>query len=689
MYSRAQGEQQRSQGQQHLQQQQQQPHRMRSNQVHQIGYAIGEQGDGSTPSTVNPSPLGPTYSKFGSPFDDGRQTETAFGSYIPAPSPSVAGGRLPSSTSAPNFSPGNGPLLLNGEKRKGPSSNLPYVSNSAAFNKSSANATQGVADRGVLMTQQLEGVSNKTEPLNVGRQPTIAQRYREMEQEAMTPADDVVMQDEQGPEEDETSFYPVKGVEDEEEFGEEFDEEEYAYVTGPPHRRQSAPNTREIDSLRQDYISDMASQADNFEPAWADDASCIDGGDHPIPSRFPPPPHREPRNQTVSKAREETMTRAKSPVEETFEVAALRRQVEQLQMALKKQMVTADRPKGRGPTPSQYPQQVPPSSHISARSSAGVRYPFGMPSPDPSRDSSMVSSRKMASTKYGYRDYYSGDSNYVDHYHANQTPPGYNQPIDQQSFYPDRRQYHPAPHMQAQQQSDMDDYRRMIHHRQRVTSDPPTLSSLLADESASAFVRGDESSRMEELAKKIDALERMFQTSSTISPPHSDTGSQNQQVQAQSNSQSSQYIHRPSLQSGTQRTPSLSTISTRDGTYGRSRSPAASAFNYNATPYSRANPSSDHGVDSSQGHHPTGQHDNTSSSSVNRRKKGVARFIMGVSGSRGNVPRDENGNPLPTMQVSWSRKRTEKVVKPATPAVKMKVGPGRGRMVMKPAAPSS
>ena len=562
---------------------------------------------------------GPSYSKFGSPFDSHNPTEMAFGSYAPSPA-----ALLDDQRQSPTFSPRHGPMLLSNSERspgrRGPSSQLRYPGE-----------------------HDMAGLSHHHEsrPTRlVASSRPLHKRYRDHDPAfAAGVADDIVMAD--------GADYNIAGKDDDD-YEDDGEGGSVERLASRSHRRQSAP---QLFSDRQDEGSDMASHGDTFEPAWNDEASCVDGDElQPI---SPQPTHLALANRRNVARRQ---SRERPPVEEAFEVAALRRQVEQLQMALKRQMVTVDRPK-RAPLPQSVVQPTLQRSHqILSPPHAGVCYPFGIPSPDTSRESSTLGGRKATSSRAGQRDFY--DGHYVDHYQSHQVPSGYHgldPHADLRHAVLDPNHAH----------VDADGYSvqsaRQPAVRQRVTSDPPTMSSLLADESASAFFRGDESQRMEELAKKIEALEKMFQ-SSAISPPVSETGSQQP-------SGSSQNYRRSA-----QRTPSLSTISTREtGTYGRSRSPAASAFNYNATPYSR----------DSTGSLPSGTRDTASSVTVNRRKKGVARFIMGVGVSRGNVERDAEGNPLPTMQVSWSRKRTEKVAKPVSNA-KMKVGPGRGRIVMLP-----
>jgi hypothetical protein len=336
---------------------------------------------------------------------------------------------------------------------------------------------------------------------------------------------------------------------------------------------------------------------------------------------------------------------------------------------------------GRDDSPSLRSHPSTPSLRVqplkSAVNGGGVQYRYGVPSPEPSRkSSSSVGTRtKKPSVSPGYQESFF-DPNYANQYPAQQAPPGPRTHYDMgQGYYPDHRQ---APHLRQYQES-----RDPRDSGPRTMSGPSMTSSTgFADESASA-------QRMEELTKKIEALERMFQSSSSISstPTRSSDAStptiQAQPMRSGLTSQSSQSFQTATR---TQRGPSIDTIST----YYRAHSPA-SAFNYNATtPYNRDSPTlgqSDlHRFHSSTS---SGQRDQSPSSSINLtpRRKGVARFIMGVGAGRDNLPRDADGNLVPTMQVSWSRKRNEKIAKPMNGA-KARQGPGRGRIVMKPAAPT-
>lgn len=447
-------------------------------------------------------------------------------------------------------------------------------------------------------------------------------RSRLVDLEPSTIADDVVMRDH---EIDNGDIHHQDGFNEDDEFN----EDEFEYLTQPHMGNFPDHFTRET--------------GNNVEPAWADDASVLDFDERSFSQNSQP--------------------------EEAFEVAALRRQVEQLQMALKKQMTTTENSRERGAAPGGS------GSSSSKLTALGTRYAYGVPTPDASRDGSMVGSavKTSPSSNISRREQ---QQQYTDRNHV---PPsnsyGREQP-NNASYH--RRQYAPASrhhhhhHLHNQEAQLYEEFNAPIRSgyvRQRVISDPPSMSSLAVDESASNFAR-PEDAKIDELSRKIQALEALFKTSSLSPSQSSDAGSTNSPMQQLSNRQQANGI--VSSSSNSNRRPSLSTISTFDGaSYGR-QSPAASAFNYNATPYSRDN------FELSKAKLGSGN----SSNSIDRPRKGVARFIMGVGSSKGNVPRDEHGNPLPSMQVSWSRKRTEKVAKPVN-GQKMKVGPGRGRIVMK------
>ncbi|UZJ53474.1 hypothetical protein CBS101457_002794 [Exobasidium rhododendri] len=609
-------------------------------------------------------------------------------------------------------------MLLNGEtsqRRKSPATKLPYTSSTAAFNRSPPSSSRGPSERGIEISKRLEGVlgkasdstpdrswsGNGSNGTSTSRQkratllsPT-SQNFRGVEQRAIAPVDDVVMHDQDGESADE-ALYPGDDLEEDdaddagEEYGDDYDEDEFTYVNVPAQHFPHLPAQRASKSSR---YAENDEVADQIEAAWADDASVTDASDLASTHRYPT---YQSRVENVAMPQVQQMRRGQSlqsekvAVGETFEVAALRRQVEQLQMALKMQMVNeADsHSHGRGSLSSQVPYQTPPTSRVSKRSASnGVRYPFGVPSPEPSRESSTLGSRKKAvPSQQGYQgEQYLGDSHHMDPYHPSQMPSNYH--AVEQDYYHNRRpapQYSP-PHMQKLQQQDMEDYRRMLQNHKRVISDPPTMSSILADESASAFVRDGESQRMEELSKKIEALERMFQTSSTISPDHSESSNPTIRTHEMSRNQSNPSFQPSQHATRTQRTPSVSTVSTQAGSYYRARSPA-SAFHYNPTPYSPDNSLDKGDIHQMQS---SGSQDNSSNSSLALpRRKGVARFIMGVGASRESLPRDADGNLVPTMQVSWSRKRNIQIAKPVVTGTKLKVGPGRGRMVIKPTASS-
>lgn len=399
----------------------------------------------------------------------------------------------------------------------------------------------------------------------------------------------------------------------------DFDEGDFEYLNLP--KVNQAAMERKI-----------SSRNDNFEAAWADDASCIDVSD-----------------------RYQESEEVEGPPEETFEVAALRRQVEQLQMALQRQMATQ--------------RQTSARAAQQKRSMAEMRVPFGMPTPSKSFDSGSTLQNRSTSSKASYRGDQSSDADQFTEY--------------SDTFGADRRRLQPHRSQGQLSHPYMDSFGGAGSVPFRKGKRGSIVSSLF-DESASTLGRKEDTKKVDELAKKIEALEKMFQTSSVSSMSPTDERQQLQYLATNDVRRSPieerhspisprSFAHnRMELQQNDMlRKTSMATMSDRDG--GR-RSPAASAFHFNPTTFTPEEYAAT-----------MGRLRNNSSGSINTpngRTKSVARFIMGVGSSRSNVPRDEYGNPLPSMQVSWSRKRTEKVAKPTTQA-KMKVGPGRGRIVMK------
>lgn len=465
-------------------------------------------------------------------------------------------------------------------------------------------------------------------------------------------------------------------------------------------------NDDEPDEEEEGDDDDGRDSVAGMEPAWSDGASFVDGTPfggrgafgHEAGQDADDMDEESDAEAMASSAAAAARRKARKQDEEaseTFEMAALRRQVEQLQMALKRQM-QANQQQRRS-----RPQQKDPSSPFMT---LGIPTPPGSSRPD-----SFVSG-----------------------------------PLGKGSVAP----YSTDMTMVGEEPSNG----RFV--RPRVTSDPPTLSSVVLGESVSQVTRLSDR-RVEELAQKIEALENLFRSAS-ISPHPSDGSAvsvrpasmdltslaqaqQDGQQRALAPEQLRPYpydidewrANSPSA-AGPQRSrymptrsPSLSTISTRDGrgqfivnngtstigsSYTRNRSPAASAFHYNATPYSRGGPeapmpamstsalpypgrqgdksflspltpSSTQGAasnSSSEGHR--------SQQQSQQRKRGVARFIMSrkMSGQEAFHHDDVDRHPDPnikTMQVSWSKKRMEKIEKPHT---KVKTGPGRGRMVIQP-----
>jgi len=131
------------------------------------------------------------------------------------------------------------------------------------------------------------------------------------------------------------------------------------------------------------------------------------------------------------------------------------------------------------------------------------------------------------------------------------------------------------------------------------------------------------------------------------------------------------------------RTPSLASSSTsHGGASTRTRSPASSAFQFNATPYSRGEQTNHkEGVNAPSIRSGTSMDEEKLASKSDTqiehiRRKGVARFILGSATTR---IVDSHGGAVPSSQVSLSFNRTERIEKP-----KVKVrSAGRGRIVVK------
>lgn len=508
----------------------------------------------------------------------------------------------------------DGPLLLNSNvKRQGQVSSTKMRGASKQLLRSNSHDQQGSI---WSSTSQSDAAckDDRTTPMSLSRSEAgpqeRAKASRRLQGGLQEPSDDVVMQDDAGG----NSVLDMDDGDDEEED----DEDEYEPVAAVVQQRPSVGERQ---------TSAATTMMDPEEPSWADDASVIDIDEQQYYPRIAP--------------------------EEVFEVAALRRQVEQLQMALKKQMAApVERSKDKG--------MLSPSRSTD-------RYPFGMPTPDASREGSSVSGGVAAGFKTGaspsssrsFREQHLSPAQFS----SEQTSPS--------MFSSDRRSSSAAARSTGSRQLFSNDYYPSDYPRKRITSEE--MSSIVPEESASVAVVREEDGKLEELSRKIQALEAMFKTSTlssrapSIAPSTATAGSSRTQFQ--------QYQDSLSIRSTLPRRASLVTISsTFDGNTSATerRSPAASAYNFNATdPFNFERPSL------------VSRNSSTSNSSMEQgaTRKGVARFIMGVGTSRSNVPRDEHGNPLPSMQVSWSRKRNEKIAKPVTNA-KMKVGPGRGRIVL-------
>lgn len=267
------------------------------------------------------------------------------------------------------------------------------------------------------------------------------------------------------------------------------------------------------------------------------------------------------------------------------------------------------------------------------------------------------------------------------------------------------------------------------------TNEPSIFShrSMIPDETASSFSRPSTSDdrRVDELSAKIDRLEELLRATALqpqSKPMHDEYSAALHQVRAMAQDgprevelmRDSRYIQSHQLEAikqerfpsqeeiernrsvesevlvyprmqqqgqsgGYARTPSLASSSTSHGeASSRTRSPASSAFQFNATPYTRgeqagqkeAGALSMRSVTSmdGQGEERTGTKADTHVEHI--RRKGVARFILGSATTK---LLDSHGGSVPSSQVSLSLNRTERIEKPK---VKVKSA-GRGRIVVK------
>lgn len=428
----------------------------------------------------------------------------------------------------------------------------------------------------------------------------------------------------------------------------------------------------------------MTGKIEGIEPAWADDASCIDVNEEMLARKaMPEKAHQSlPATENEGPPRSGTM----SPAE--IEMAALRRQVEQLQMALKQR---SDTEEGGG--------HEDDGKHESIKRYRNRLHVSGIPTPDDSTVGSRQKSTRSAGSGSGRQNLRMDDFDRP--YKRNQVPF-----YSHDGIYP---RSSPVPSSTSRRD------------RSRLHSD---AGSSLVDHSMLAFSPNHgtgESARFEEMAKKVEALELLFraaalaphqapavaafsQNFSTLRPPQDinefagrpsnltyrpsmqtdrhflSTDEHEQEYRRPSHdyvdSSPHQQSDKPLDRRYLGRTPSLSSLSeTTQEMSARTRSPATSVFQYNTTPYgkdmnvpgqrgarknsTRSSSTENSTVDASKS--------TASFGALGAHRKGVARFVLGSS-------RD-------TMQVSWSRKRTERVEKPKT---KIKGGPGRGRVVVVP-----
>ncbi|PWN45901.1 hypothetical protein IE81DRAFT_339105 [Ceraceosorus guamensis] len=292
-----------------------------------------------------------------------------------------------------------------------------------------------------------------------------------------------------------------------------------------------------------DYEMGMSSSVErstSMEPAWADDMSNVDAGSSQHGSNRPVHrvagtprgdeeqddvndqglPHREQREgmpstmptptlsddfSSVAPQVDDTDMRGSSadstppmpaPNQDAFEIAALKRQVEQLSLALKQRSVSEQRQQ----------QQLANLyvTHRDRRMQGGVLPAIntGLPTPSTSRATSTVGPRRSPNA--------AGQS-----YSASMVGPA---PSTQLPNPPTRFHSPPtsplAQMLAAQYQQHYPSTPSHLGSRSRVSG--PALSSVMMDESASA-VASQDAVRVEELARKIEALESLFKTSS-ISP---------------------------------------------------------------------------------------------------------------------------------------------------------------------------
>lgn len=272
-------------------------------------------------------------------------------------------------------------------------------------------------------------------------------------------------------------------------------------------------------------------------------------------------------------------------------------------------------------------------------------------------------------------------------------------------------------------------------HSSRYGTHEPSIFShrtMIPDETASSFSRPSTSDdrRVDELSAKIDRLEELLRLTALqpqSKPMHDEYSTALGQAQAMmqdgshdselmrdgrymqshqhENNKQERFVSQDEMernrlvesevlnvypriqkQAAYDRTPSLASSCTSQGdTSTRTRSPASSAFQFNATPYSRGEqtiqkeiraPSTHSGtsMDSQGNDEKMGTKTNTHIEHI--RRKGVARFILGSATTK---LLDSHGESVPSSQVSLSFNRTERIEKPK---VKVKSA-GRGRIVVK------
>ncbi|PWN36543.1 uncharacterized protein FA14DRAFT_3820 [Meira miltonrushii] len=454
---------------------------------------------------------------------------------------------------------------------------------------------------------------------------------------------------------------------------------------------------------------------------------------------------------------EDAQQRNTEDIASDFEMASLRAQVAQLQLALKKQMNPAPQQiagNKRGEPMDLYELSsmplTPADSHCGSSERALSRAPSRarlagqqsvgqhLMSPDFNNSTLDDFGRRLPESSLS--------PTQRDHYMSQQQR-SINGASSMRSFNSGTQRYASSTlHRQASFQQSRDTFGNSFamstgsansgtHSSRYGTNEPSLFShrSMIPDETASSYSRPSTSDdrRVDELSAKIDRLEELLRSTALqpqSKPMYDEYSAALTQMQAmaqdgshelellrdsryteprqhevnkqerfpsqdeneRNRSVESEVLVYPRMQQqgqngGYARTPSLASSSTsQGGASTRTRSPASSAFQFNATPFTRGEQAGQKEVGApsmrsvasmdSQNEEKTGTKADTHVEHI--RRKGVARFILGSATTK---LLDSHGGAVPSSQVSLSRNRTERIEKPK---VKVKSA-GRGRIVVK------